>query len=252
MARLDGRSFHAFTRSLARPYDIGLTRLMQETTLFLVKETNANMGYTQSDEITLTWLVEKHESQIFFNGRVQKMTSQLSALASVYFNKHLPEYLPDKIACMPTFDCRVWSVPTLDEGANVFLWRELDATKNSITMAALDKFSPKEILGRKGKEKIEMLFQKGVNWNDYPSYFKRGSYFQRAEVFRSFTCDELEKLPEKHNARLDPTLQILRTGYGQVDMPPFLRVANPVQVIYHGNKPILRQDEAELSEDECE
>lgn len=49
IARLDGRSFSSFTKGLRRPYDERLTRLMIETTKYLVLETNANCGYHQSD-----------------------------------------------------------------------------------------------------------------------------------------------------------------------------------------------------------
>ena len=55
LARIDGRRFSRFTSGLARPYDQRLSDLMIATTKHLVEETNANCGYTQSDEITLTW-----------------------------------------------------------------------------------------------------------------------------------------------------------------------------------------------------
>jgi hypothetical protein len=58
MARIDGRSFSKFTAGLARPYDERMSRLMIDTTKFLVEQTNARCGYTQSDEITLVWLAE--------------------------------------------------------------------------------------------------------------------------------------------------------------------------------------------------
>ena len=52
-------------------------------------------------------------------------------MCSVFFNRELPKYLPEKVDKMPRFDCRVYNVPTLDEAVNSFLWREQDATKNS-------------------------------------------------------------------------------------------------------------------------
>jgi tRNA(His) guanylyltransferase len=54
-ARLDGKSFKRFTKGLDRPYDRGLVELMIATATYLVQETQANMGYTQSDEISLVW-----------------------------------------------------------------------------------------------------------------------------------------------------------------------------------------------------
>lgn len=239
MARLDGRNFHTFTKGLERPFSPRLMTLMQSTARVLMIETNANMAYTQSDEITLTWLQEKIENQIFFDARVQKMTSQLAAIASVHFNKHLGVYLNEKMHLSPTFDARVWSVPNREEGANVFLWREKDATKNSVTMAAQALFSHKELHGKSGKEKIEMMFQKGVDWNAYPSDFRRGSYFQRRSVVRPFTGAELARLPTKHEARKDPKLKVSRTEYRKIDMPIFWTVKNRAAVVYSGEEPVV-------------
>jgi tRNA(His) guanylyltransferase len=49
VCRLDGRAFHSFTKGLKRPYDERLSKLMVETTKYLVAETGAKVGYTQSD-----------------------------------------------------------------------------------------------------------------------------------------------------------------------------------------------------------
>ena len=191
IARLDGKGFSKFTKGLKRPYDERLSMLMIELTKYLVKETNANCGYTQSDEITLMWYVDDPKSSIYFDGRYFKMVSDLSAMASVFFNKKLNDYLPEKSDKWPRFYCRVFNVPTLDEAVNTFLWREKDATKNSITMAASSFYSHKQLDKKNGSEKQEMLFEKGVNWNDYPAFFKRGTYVQRKRILRKFTTDEL-------------------------------------------------------------
>ena len=130
-SRLDGRSFSKFTKGLNRPYDENFHNLMVETTKYLVEETNANMGYTQSDEISLVWYSEDYASQIFFDGRIQKMNSILSSMASVKFNIAMKEMWDGFFEAsmhqtasmdvlkqwdrrrflMPLFDCRVWQVP---------------------------------------------------------------------------------------------------------------------------------------------
>ena len=234
MARLDGKGFSKFTKGLKRPYDERLSNLMVETTKYLVKETNANCGYTQSDEITLVWYSDTYESKIYFDGRLFKMISDLAAMASVFFNRKLNEYLPEKAHLMPRMDCRVWNVPNADEAANTFLWRELDATKNSISMAAQEYYSHKELHGKDGNEKQEMLFQKGINWNDYPSFFKRGSYIQRKRQLTKFTSEELLNLPPKHAARLNPDLVIERWNIEVLDLPPLLTISNREDVILNG------------------
>ena len=209
IARLDGKAFSKFTKDLERPFDIRLSKLMIETTKYLVKETNANCGYTQSDEITLLWYVDDPKQSVYFAGRLFKMIGDLTALASVYFNLNLPNYLPEKVGTMPRFDARVFNVPTLEEAVNAFLWRELDATKNSISMAASKYYTHKELEYKSGSQKQEMLFGKGVNWNDYPTFFKRGTYVQKRLIESNYSVEDLEKLPPKHNARTNPNLKVV-------------------------------------------
>ena len=245
LARLDGRAFHSFVRGLARPFDKRLSDLMLDTATFLVRETNAVVGYTQSDEISLAWVAEEYDAQIFFDGRIQKMTSMLSALCSAHFNRRLPAFLPTEFADrLPVFDCRVWSVPTLEEAANTFLWRELDATKNSISMAARAYYEHAVLHDKSGSEMQELLWQKGVNWNDYPTFFKRGTFVRRQKVSRAFTLTELEALPPKHAARSDPALVVERSECGPLDLPPLSKVENRVGVLFRGEEPRPAQRES--------
>lgn len=246
IARLDGKGFSKFTKGLQRPYDERLSRLMVETTKYLVKETNANCGYTQSDEITLVWYSPSYESKIYFDGRLFKMLSDLAAMCSVYFNRKLGNFLPEKTHLMPRFDCRVFNTPTAEEAANIFLWRELDATKNSITMAAQHYYSHSELQGKNGSEKQEMLFKKGVNWNDYPFFFKRGTYVQRVRQITKFTTEELEKLPAKHAARKNPDLEIERWNISAIELPPLMTIFNKSDVILKGEKVITNLEMEEL------
>ena len=237
--RIDGKSFHNFTKRLERPFDIRFSTLMNIVTEALVKETNAIIGYTQSDEISLIYYSDNSKSQIFFDGKIHKMVSVLSSLATATFNRYLPELIPEKAEGVALFDCRAWSVPNLMEAANTILWREFDATKNSISMAARKYYSHKELQEKNGKEMQEMLFQKGINWNDYPTSFKRGTYYQRRKIMRKFTPDEIEQLPEKHQARKDTNLEIIRTEIRKLEMPPFSKIINRVEVIFDGADPIL-------------
>ena len=236
-ARLDGRSFSAYTRGMARPYDEVMTHAMEFVTEYLVKETCALIGYTQSDEISLVWCSDDYKSQIFFDGRIQKMTSVLAAMCSVQFYQVASVVWPKK-GCSPVaFDCRVWQVPTKEEAANQLLWRELDASKNSVSAAARSVYSHKELQGKTCSEMQELLHQKGINWNNYPSHFKRGMFFQRRVVSRRFTPEELGALPERHEARSNPDLVIERSDVVKLEMPPFSKVVNRVGVIFAGEEP---------------
>lgn len=234
LARIDGRAFHSFTHGMRRPFDPDFSAAMIDTTVALVEETCACMGYTQSDEITLAWHSTDLKSQIWFDGRICKMTSQLAALATLKFFRLIADRMPQYCDREPTFDARVWSVPNRTEAANVFVWREWDATKNSISMAAQEYYSHNELHGKNGSDKQEMLFQKGVNWNDYPAYFKRGTYVQRRKTSRPFTIAELEKLPPKHHARENPGLVVERHDVTILDLPPITSIEDREALIFGG------------------
>ncbi len=245
VARIDGRAFHSFTRGMVRPFDAVFNSLMVDTTLHLAKETNACMGYTQSDEITLVWHSTDRRSQIWFDGRIAKMTSQLAAHATLWFNRLLAVRSPQYAERLPTFDARVWTVPNRTEGANVFVWREWDATKNSISMAASALYSAKELHGKNGSQKQEMLFQRGINWNDYPVSFKRGTYVQRRTVVKPFSSDELDKLPPKHEARTNPLLTVERSEWQVLQLPIITTITNREAVIFDGATPIVGDEDKE-------
>lgn len=239
VARMDGRSFSQFTRGLARPFDPRITRAMLDTTRTLVEETGARVGYTQSDEISLLWHSQSDKSHVFFDRRVQKMVSILASLTSVEFYRHMAASLPDYADRRPLFDCRVWALPTKEEAANVFLWRERDATKNSVSMAARAHYPHEELVGRTRSDMHDMLMAKGINWNDYPASFKRGTFVQRRPVKRRFEAHELDALPPKHHAHTSPELEFERWETHELELPPLGRIDNRVDVLFDGEAPRL-------------
>lgn len=193
-ARIDGRCFSRFTHGLNRPFDVRISRAMVETTKHLVEESHARIGYTQSDEISLIWQQEDYDSEVFFSGKIHKLVSVLASLASVTFN-HLclaEESLRERtLQMLPVFDCRVFQLPNRIEAANAILWREKDATKNAVSMAARSFYSHQELAGKSSADMQEMIFQKGQNFNDYPTFFKRGTFVRRLTEQRPFTAEEL-------------------------------------------------------------
>ncbi len=243
LARIDGRAFHSFTRGMARPFDTIFSGCMVKTTQDLVKETGACMGYTQSDEITLAWYSGSSKSQIWFDGRVAKMTSQLAAQATLSFYRSILATMPEYAERLPTFDARVWAVPTLAEGVNAFIWRENDAVKNSVSMAASAYYSHKQLLGKSTNQKQDLLFEVGVNWNEYPPAFKRGTYVQRRVVTRPFSAGELALLPPKHEARTNSDLVVERRECAVLSLPPLTRVVNREGVVFYGEDAVVAREE---------
>jgi tRNA(His) guanylyltransferase len=241
LARIDGRCFSRFTADLAKPFDVRFARCMIAATEHLVREFKPVLGYTQSDEITLLFHEESMESQVVFDGRIAKMTSILAAAATARFAAELPAAgLEGKLAELPLFDCRVWQVPSREEAANVFLWRELDASRNSVQMAAHAAFGHEALDGLDAKQMQEKLFrEKGVNWNDFADHFKRGTYVRRVTVARTLSAEQLARIPEQHRPAADTSVQ--RYEIRTFHSPPLSRVANRVQVILEGREPVMRR-----------
>jgi tRNA(His) 5'-end guanylyltransferase len=239
IVRLDGRAFHTFCKKLRRPFDRRFHDLMVKTTEHLVKESHAKIGYTQSDEISLLLFSDRWESQIYFNGNVNKIISTLAATASVFFNKNLKDYLPEKADReMPTFDARVCNYP-VEDVASYFIWRERDATRNSILNCGLTYFGHSALRNLNTKQIQEMLLQdKQINWNDFPYDQKRGTYIQQKKVCRKMTVEEMETLPPKHNARKNPDLEIERLVLVIKEIPPLTKVTNRTEFLLFGEEPV--------------
>lgn len=253
-ARIDGRGFSKFTKGLRRPYDERMSLWMIETTRHLIKETHALIGYTQSDEISLLFYADGRDEEVFFAGKVQKMVSVLAGLATAGFTNAMYEYVhgdgpfkPDRVEVIkylgkcPHFDARVFQLPDKIEAANAFLWREQDATKNAISMAAHHHFGHKATLGLSGKQKQEKLFQEaGVNFNDYPAFFKRGTFLRRVTTERTLTEIERARIPEGKRPPSDRVF--VRTAIQEVPMPNFSKVKNRVEVIFDGADPVVEAE----------
>lgn len=202
--RIDGKAFHSFTRGFKKPFDSVLVKAMQQTMKYLCENIEGCvLGYTQSDEITLILCdYKKLTSQAWFNNNIQKICSVSASMATMAFNRFFDEItktyansvpyygtmypcdeqeriyidnLKKSISKGAMFDSRVFNIPK-EEVNNCLLWRQQDATRNSIQSVAQANFSHKQLEGKNCNELQEMLWQeKGINWNDYPTHLKRGS-----------------------------------------------------------------------------
>ena len=200
--RIDGKAFHTFTRGFHRPFDDVLIKSMQETMKYLCENIQGCvLGYTQSDEITLILVdYKKLTSSAWFDYEVQKICSIAASVATVAFNKFFEEYvdkyrfskwdgvskyedgtqeyiqtLLNAVDKGAMFDARCFNIPK-EEVTNLVYWRQLDASRNSIQMVGQANFSHKELQNKSCNDIQDMLMtQKGINWNDLPTYQKRGS-----------------------------------------------------------------------------
>jgi len=207
IARMDGRHFHSFCKGLEKPFDGDFVFRMQYVTEQLVEETNCDVAYCQSDEITLLWLNDNKEKQIYFGGKLFKMISSLAAFTTAEFNFAKPDTRSVKRG---TFDARVWQVPSIEEACNALLWREEDASRNSISMLAQHSFSHNQLHGVNTRGMLDMLSDKGIEWSSCPNEYRFGTHFKRVTTLEPFTIEELEDLPPMHNAHKNPDLEVER------------------------------------------
>ncbi len=165
--RLDGKGFHQLTKNMDKPFDNEFVEMMIAIGTYLVEEIQgAVFAYGQSDEISiLLHNYKRLDSQGWFANEIQKMVSISAGLASGFFSK-----LVKKIV---VFDSRVFVLPEV-EVANYFIWRQQDATRNSIQMLARSLYSHKECYKKNTKQLQDMIVAKGKNWNDIETRFKRG------------------------------------------------------------------------------
>lgn len=207
--RLDGKSFHTFTRGFNKPYDTLLMQTMMNTMQKLCTGIQGCVfGYTQSDEITLVLVdYQTIDTDAWFGYNIQKIASVSASMATMEFNRifsdnvakfnynmrqdvggryikedyNLWEIYNRALKNGAMFDSRVFNVPK-DEVCNCLIWRQQDATRNSIEAAGQRYFSHKQLMNKSCNDIQEMLFQKyNINWNDYPTSFKRGSACYRVQ-----------------------------------------------------------------------
>ena len=204
--RLDGKTFHTFTKGFKKPFDEVMIKSMQETMKYLCEHIQGCvLGYTQSDEITLILVDYKNfDSCAWFDYEVQKLCSVSASMATVAFNKFFTVNIKKEIAEYRTslvpqsikaqerikkycntlkqasekgamFDARVFNIPK-EEVTNLIYWRQLDATRNSIQMVGQANFSHKELQNKSCNDIQNMLLtEKDINWNNFPTTMKRGS-----------------------------------------------------------------------------
>ena len=208
--RIDGKAFHTFTRGFQKPFDEVLIKSMQETMKYLCENIQGCvLGYTQSDEITLILVdYKKLTSSAWFDYEVQKICSIAASMATMAFNKFFADNVEKEILSNSDkegnvvddnleiihinhvhsmrkgamFDARCFNIPK-EEVTNLVYWRQLDASRNSIQMVGQANFSHKELQNKSCNDIQDMLMaQKSINWNNLPTYQKRGSCCVRNKI----------------------------------------------------------------------
>lgn len=204
--RMDGRSFHTFTKGFQRPFDEILMTTMQETARYMCENIqNAKFAYVQSDEITIILVdYDTLETDCWFNYRTDKLCSIAASMATLKFNMAFKEAIlneewewknsltPQSVEIQKAynnyittlkkaaqkgamFDARCFNIPK-EEVANLIYWRQLDAMRNSVQMVAQANFPHKELQGLNQEAlKGKLHLEKNIIWDNYPIYKQRGT-----------------------------------------------------------------------------
>lgn len=206
--RIDGKAFHTYTKGCERPFDDALMNDMDSTAQYLCENiTGAKFAFVQSDEISILITdFENEGTQAWFDNNLQKMCSISASMATAKFNhlriirelnqggdRHENWMSKEEMEnfALAHFDSRVFQIPSRTEVSNYFIWRQQDTTRNSIQSVAQSLYKHQELNGKNTKELQEMIFQKGINWNDYAPKYKRGRMISR-EVDHKVICDMSE------------------------------------------------------------
>lgn len=175
--RLDGKSFHTWTKGLDRPFDKSLIECLDAAAINLCRELDTvQLAYLQSDEINLLLHpYKKLVSKPVYANKIQKLCSITASIFTAHFNYLWFQYAKcngyeQRLAY---FDSRCFVLPEA-EVCNYFIARQQDWTRNSIQLLARSLYSHKELENKKCNELQELCFIKGVNWNDLETHLKRG------------------------------------------------------------------------------
>lgn len=183
IVRLDGCHFKSFTKNMNKPFDERLYKSFCETTEYLVKNIpGVKFAYYQSDEISM--LIrndDKLTTEPWFRNSLQKILSVSASLATAKFNESIRKYFPD--AELATFDSRAFVIPE-NEIQNYFLWRQSDASRNSLSMLMQSKYSQKDLSGlnrekmiRKLHDELNLVYEEEVDIK-----YRHGISFEKQTV----------------------------------------------------------------------
>ncbi len=189
--RVDGKSFHTYTKNCKKPFDEKFRYAMFETGKALLNEIQGSkLAYFQSDEISiLATDYEELNTQAWFDKNLQKIVSVSASIATAAFNNPIHNDLnKDEMAL---FDSRVFVLPK-EEVCNYFLWRQQDATRNSIQGLGQFHFSHKELHKLSCNQIQDKLFkEKFINWNDIQTWMKRGICLYKKAISRKIDNNDV-------------------------------------------------------------
>lgn len=226
---VNGRSFSKITSLLDKPFSSQIAECMCSTLLRLTQEVDGSVfGYSFNDEIVLIVRNDQNlDTNPWYDNDIQKITSVVSSIATLQFNNYA-NTLDLNLMSEPIFITNVFAVPNIMEAINVMVLKQQQAFQSSIQFACFyellkkyDKNDIKDMLAGTGQdEKIQLLLQEcDIDFNEYPSVFRRGVACYRAP--KVFHIDNTDVIKNKWTLNTDLPIftrehsflnQIFKTG----------------------------------------
>jgi tRNA(His) 5'-end guanylyltransferase len=173
IVRVDGRSFSRLTEKLAsKPFDEKFHEWMLLAASGLLETLQGVYAFTESDEISV--LLPRDAD--LFDREVEKLVSIAAARASAIVSLACGEPVE--------FDARIWVGARDEDVVDYFAWRQSDGArcalhgwcywtlrKSGMSAGA----ATSRLQGVSVGAKNELLFSKGINFNEVPAWQRRGS-----------------------------------------------------------------------------
>ena len=192
LVMLDGKKFSTLIKNnFKKPFDDTFIDMMNRTAQFLCNNVQGvKFAYTQSDEISL--LITDYDTpntDTPFGGRICKLQSLLASLATSEFNRWFTIWNLNKCKDnvdvgkfiskmkMAQFDCKVWTVPSLNDAYAWFHYRQIDCIRNSKQQTAQTYLPNTQLLNLDTDKQIEMCKnESGIDWNSFEDIYKYGRF----------------------------------------------------------------------------
>lgn len=180
IGRLDGIGFSQYCKPLKDRFCPEFMEAMNDTAIALCTTIQgAQAAYIESDEISILLHDYKNiQSEAWLDYCLTKMIGHASSKASNAFSSNSWKIWGDKTPKLENikwaeFDTRFTNYPE-QEVNNYFVARQRDCIRNSINSLGQSLYSAKELHGKNLSQVQELTFNKGHNWNDLPTSWKRG------------------------------------------------------------------------------
>jgi tRNA(His) guanylyltransferase len=210
--RIDGKRFSRYTKGFEKPFDPVLTDLFRDVTQIIMEKTDAWIGYTQSDEVTLVYKLGDKATEYIFGGKTSKINSILASMFTANFNylfqTRYPSFFANKGLAL--FDCRSWSVPSYDEVVNTILWRVQDCKRNSVSSLMRHTCGHKRMQNLSVSQMIDVMqMEADVDWWDLNADWSHGILLAKVYETSEINDEVWKKIPDSKK----PETRMMTRGF---------------------------------------